>query len=291
MANFSFTTKVAIKGGNGTIDYSNKILMLGSCFTTEIGQIMQDYRFDVMVNPFGVLYNPCSIAASLERLVKCNEFTPDEAIQTNPTDANAIRKYASFSHHSSFARESIEEFLLHANKELHRASNYLKESDTVIITLGTAWIYRNILWGKVVSNCHKRVAKEFERSLLTVGQCTDVLKQIASLLEGKRVIFTVSPIRHLKDGAHGNQISKATLLLAIENTMAECNNCSYFPSYEIMIDELRDYRYYAEDMLHPSPLAVKYIFEQFKETWISPLANKQMEQNMRLTKAEKHIQK
>ena len=291
MANFNFTTKVAIKEGNGTLDYSSKIMMLGSCFTTEIGKIMQDYRFDVMVNPFGVLYNPCSIASSVERLAACTEFVAGDVIETNPTDASAPRKYASFSHHSSFARLSAEEFLLNANEQLRKASSFLKETDTVIITLGTAWVYTNTATGKVVSNCHKRVAKEFERSILSVEKCTHILKGIAELLPNKKIIFTVSPIRHLKDGAHGNQISKATLLLAIDNVMQMCPNCTYFPSYEIMMDELRDYRFYAEDMLHPSALAVKYIFDKFRESHISPLAIKQMEHYMRLTKAENHIQK
>ena len=291
MANFNFTTKVAIKEGTGTLDYGSKIMMLGSCFTTEIGKIMQDYRFDVMINPFGVLYNPCSIANSVERLVACKEFAAEDVIQTNPTNPSAPKKYASFSHHSSFARLSAEEFLLDANKQLKEASSFLNESDTVIITLGTAWIYSNVTTGKVVSNCHKRLSSEFTRSILSLEECTHILKGIADLLPDKKIIFTVSPIRHLKDGAHGNQISKASLLLAIERVIELSTNCSYFPSYEIMMDELRDYRFYAEDMLHPSALAVKYIFEKFRESHISPLAIKQMEQNMRLTKAENHIQK
>ena len=291
MANFNFTTKVAIKEGNGTLDYNSKIMMLGSCFTTEIGKIMQDYRFDVMINPFGVLYNPCSIASSVERLVADKEFTAADVIQTNPTDSSAPARYASFFHHSSFARLSGEEFLLNANGHLHTASSFIKEADTVIITLGTAWIYTYTATWKVVSNCHKRLSNEFERSILSLEECTATLKYIAGLIPDKKVIFTVSPIRHFKDGAHGNQISKATLLLAIDKVMSECQNCTYFPSYEIMMDELRDYRFYAEDMLHPSALAVKYIFDKFRESHISPLAIKQMEHNMRLTKAENHIQK
>ena len=291
MANFNFTTKVVLKEGTGKLNYSSKIMMLGSCFTTEIGKIMQDYRFDVMVNPFGVLYNPCSIASSVERLIKCTEFVSDDVIQTNPTDSSAVKKYASFYHHSSFARSSAEEFLYNANEQLRKASIFLQEADTVIITLGTSWIYTNINSGKVVSNCHKRLASEFERSILSVEACTQTLKKITDFIPDKNIIFTVSPIRHLKDGAHGNQISKGTLLLAIDKVISMGTKCSYFPSYEIMMDELRDYRFYAEDMLHPSALAVKYIFEKFRESIISPLAIKQMEQNMRLTKAENHIQK
>lgn len=291
MGNFKFTTPVEVKDAAVKIDYSSRILMLGSCFSTEIGQILKDYKFNIMVNPFGVLYNPSSIANSVQRLLNCKPFGADEVIQTNPTDKSAQKKFASFSHHSSFARHSPDEFVDAANESLSMASAFLETADTVIITLGTAWTFRNISTGKIVSNCHKRLATEFKRELLTMEECYSVLLETANSLIGKNIIFTVSPIRHLKDTAHGNQISKATLLLAIDKVIQECNWCCYFPSYEIMMDELRDYRYYAEDMIHPSPMAVKYIFEKFKESHISSQAFKQMENNMRLTKAENHIQK
>ena len=291
MGNVNFSTPVEIKKGDIKLDYNSKVMMLGSCFTTEVGKIMQDYRFDVMINPFGVLYNPASILSSVRRMVSNNSFTTDDVVETNPSDKGVARKYASFYHHSSFARLTPEEFLENANAHLSKAHAYLMEADTVIITLGTAWIFRHIEKEIIVSNCHKRQAKEFYRELLTVEECKNCLQEIAELLPRKKIIFTVSPIRHFKDGAHGNQISKSTLLLAINGIMHSCADCSYFPSYEIMMDELRDYRYYAEDMVHPSPLAVKYIFEKFTHAHISPDAIKQMESNMRLTKAESHIQK
>ena len=291
MSNFKFTTPVTVQESADKLDYNSRILMLGSCFSTEIGQILKDYRFDVMINPFGVLYNPCSIANSVKRLLNSELFTADEVIQTNPTDSSSAKKFASFSHHSSFARLTPGEFLNNANESLGLAASFLNNADTVIITLGTAWTFRNISTGNIVSNCHKRLAKEFKRELLSVDECCAELLETANSLKGKKVIFTVSPIRHLKDTAHGNQISKSTLLIAVEKVISACKWCSYFPSYEIMMDELRDYRYYAEDMVHPSKLAVKYIFEKFKESNISPFAFKQMEDNMRLTKAENHIQK
>lgn len=286
-----FSTEVVVPQGGRKLDYGSRIMLLGSCFSTEIGNILQDYRFNVMVNPFGTLYNPCSIAASVGRMQQGRAFTEEEVIQTNPTDSNAAARYASFWHHSSFARNSAAGFLENANLELNRAENFLREADTLIITLGTAWVYSLAGTGQVVSNCHKRLAGEFSRRLLTVVECTALLQGIADSLPDKEIIFTVSPIRHLKDTAHGNQISKSTLLLAVEEVVAGHGNCSYFPSYEIMMDELRDYRFYAEDMVHPSPVAVKYIFEKFRDAHISPLEFKQMESNMRLTKAERHIQK
>ena len=291
MSDFKFRTEVDIKEAILSLDYNSKIMMLGSCFTTEIGKILQDYRFDVMVNPFGVLYNPASILSSVRRMKECNHFTADEVVETNPADTLAPHKYASFSHHGSFARLSSEEFLSVANSCLQQSHVFLKETNTIIITLGTAWTFRHLEKDIIVSNCHKRVAKEFRRELLSVEECTKMLSEIADLLPDKNIIFTVSPIRHFKDGAHGNQISKSTLLLAIDNTVQKYSNCCYFPSYEIMMDELRDYRYYAEDMVHPSPLAVKYIFEKFRQAHISSGAVKQMTEKLRLTKAENHIQK
>lgn len=291
MGNLNFSTPVEIKKENTELKYGSKILMLGSCFTTEVGKIMQDYRFDVMVNPFGVLYNPASILSSVKRMVTHTPFAAEEVIETNPTDKGVVRKYASFYHHSSFARFTAEEFLENANTHLSNAHICLTDADTVIITLGTAWVFRHLEKGIIVSNCHKRSAKEFSRDLLSVGECTRCLQEITNLLPDKKIIFTVSPIRHLKDGAHGNQISKATLLLAVKEIIGKSERCSYFPSYEIMMDELRDYRFYAEDMVHPSPLAIKYIFKKFTEAHISNSSIKQMDSNLRLTKAENHIQK
>ena len=199
MINSNFRTEVEIKKSEQSIDYSSKILMLGSCFTTEIGSIMQDYRFNVMVNPFGTLYNPASIASSIDKMLSTEEFRMQDVIETNPTDASSPRKYASFYHHSSFARTSADAFLSLANEHLKEAHNFIKEADTIIITLGTAWIFNHIEKGFTVSNCHKRLAKEFKRELLTVEKTYEILKGIANNLPDKKIIFTVSPIRHFKD--------------------------------------------------------------------------------------------
>lgn len=285
-----FRTKINIPKQNFDIDYSSKILLLGSCFTTQIGEILKDYKFNTVVNPFGVLYNPYSIRNSIELLTTNKEFTTKDIIQTNPTDKASPQKYASFFHHSSFARLSEEEFLENANEHLCKASQFLKAADTVIITLGTSWIYKIKENGMVVSNCHKRLSSEFTRERMTTSQVKQALENIINMLPDKKIIFTVSPIRHFKDGAHQNTISKATLQLAIEEIAQEHNNhkICYFPSYEIIIDELRDYRFYAEDMVHPSDVAVKYIFERFKETFIPESQYELMRQNLKITKREKH---
>lgn len=285
-----FRTKIDIPKQNFEIDYNSKILLLGSCFTTQIGEILQDYKFYTFVNPFGVLYNPYSIRNSIEFLTTDKEFTNKDIIQTNPTDKASPKKYASFFHHSSFARLSKEEFLENANEHLRKASQFLKAADTVIITLGTSWIYKLKENGMVVSNCHKRLSNEFTRERMTTSQVKQALENIINMLPDKKIIFTVSPIRHFKDGAHQNTISKATLQLAIEEVTEKYNTSKicYFPSYEIIIDELRDYRFYAEDMVHPSDVAVKYIFERFKETFIPESQYEQMRQNLKITKREKH---
>lgn len=292
-----FMTQVQIPVQKDGITYKNKILLLGSCFADEIGGYLQDYRFRVMVNPFGTLYNPVSIANSLERLAAGTEFTEQDIVTCN-------RICTSFYHHSSIYGLSAGEFLTKANAALQESIRFFREADTLIITLGTAYIYKHITRNIIVSNCHKVKPSEFERKLLTPQECTGELKRIVKSLEKKagsvprKIIFTVSPIRHLKDGAHGNQISKSTLLLGTENLL---NNISaetpgknesitlhYFPSYEIMMDELRDYRFYDTDMLHPTGTAVEYIFERFKAAFIDRSCDSLLKEAIRLTKAMKH---
>ena len=253
------------------ISYDEKILLIGSCFSDNVGKILEDYGFNVLVNPFGTLYNPASIRESLLRLSECRSFTESDCIRMGSGSELAC----SFSHHTSFARKTPEEFLENANASLCSASGFFNECDTVVVTLGTAWCF--IREGRTVSNCLKRDAREFVRERLSLERCTALLGEIISLCASapkpKKVIFTVSPIRHLADGANGNQLSKSTLLLGIDNVInaitAGSSRVSYFPAYEIMMDELRDYRFYAEDMIHPSAQAASYIAERFLD-WALP---------------------
>ncbi len=291
------------------ISYDDKIMMLGSCFSDNIGRQLIDYGFDVCVNPFGTLYNPVSILRSIERLAGVKQFTEADCIQIGAGD----ERWCSFSHHTSFARAEREEFLDNANQALDVSREYFRKCNKIIITLGTAWCFRNLATGEIVSNCLKRPAGEFVRERLPVDEVTDTLWKIASLCDGlftegktgvenvhKQFIFTVSPIRHFKDGAHGNQISKSTLLLGIENFLEGCPVdlsmnpyylADYFPAYEIVMDELRDYRFYAEDMCHPSAQAVSYIRERFLE-WALPASERPLlEERTRLHKREGHMMK
>lgn len=275
------------------ISYNDRILMLGSCFSDSIGRQMADFGFDVCVNPFGTLYNPASILQSIEILAGNRDFCTDDCIQIGAGD----ERWCSFSHHTSFARGSQEEFLSNANSSLSEAREFFASCNKVIITLGTAWCFRNVNSGKIVSNCLKRPAAEFIRERLSSSEITDMLHRISESCQGRQIIFTVSPIRHFKDGAHGNQISKSALLLGIEDFLCGCPvdlsmnpryPADYFPAYEIMMDELRDYRFYAEDMCHPSQQAVTYIRERFL-SWALPASEHPLlEENIRTFKHASH---
>ena len=313
------------------ISYEDRIMMLGSCFSDNIGRQLADFGFDVCVNPFGTLYNPISILQSIELLASERMFGPEDCVQIGAGD----ERWCSFSHHTSFARESQADFLDNANRVLTAAREYFASCNKIIITLGTAWCFRNVASGNVVSNCLKRPSSEFVRERLSSAEVTDALHRIAELCGSRQLIFTVSPIRHFKDGAHGNQISKSALLLGIDDFLNTChaddslNTClsndshktrpaddftktrhaddshntrhaedftkpcraDYFPAYEIMMDELRDYRFYAEDMCHPSSQAVDYIRERFL-AWALPSAeHPRLEENIRAFKHSRHITK
>ena len=242
------------------VSLNDKIVILGSCFADNMGQKMVDLGFDVCLNPFGTLYNPVSVCNSVARLTSGIPFSKDECVQMG-AGAGLV---CSFSHHTSFARRTEDEFLQVANASLKEASLRWKAASKVIITLGTAWIYEYTRSGETVSNCLKIEAKEFTRRRLSVRETATLLMNMIARHPEKEVMFTVSPIRHFKDGAHGNQISKSTLLLALDEVLAKFpERCEYFPAYEIVLDELRDYRFYAADMIHPSDQAVDYLWSRF----------------------------
>ena len=242
------------------VSLNDKIVILGSCFADNMGQKMVDLGFDVCLNPFGTLYNPVSVCNSVARLTSGIPFSKDECVQMG-AGAGLV---CSFSHHTSFARRTEDEFLQVANASLKEASLRWKAASKVIITLGTAWIYEYLRSGETVSNCLKIDAKEFSRRRLSVRETATLLMNMIARHPEKEFMFTVSPIRHFKDGARGNQISKSTLLLALDEVLAKFpERCEYFPAYEIVLDELRDYRFYAADMIHPSDQAVDYLWSRF----------------------------
>lgn len=274
------------------ISYSDRITMLGSCFSDNIGKQLIDLGFDICVNPFGTLYNPISILQSIERLICCTPFSEEDCVQIGAGDD----RFCSFSHHTSFARTTRKEFLDNANRALEEASRHFAESTKVIITLGTSWCFRHIAKDRIVSNCLKRPSSEFVRERLSPSDTASCMSRIMDMCDKavseefkkKEFIFTVSPIRHFKDGAHGNQISKAGLLIGIEDSL-DRRKADYFPAYEIMMDQLRDYRFYAEDMCHPSAQAVDYIRERFLDWALDASEKTVLEEKIKAFKHSRHI--
>ncbi len=254
-----FRTEINIKPLEQTVVYADALLFLGSCFADEVGAICKGLGFNALVNPFGVLYNPASIAQSVERLNSGRPFTRDDVI------AVGERQYCTFSHNTAFWNTSEDMLLQTINQRLGEAHEHFMKSKWLVVSLGTSWVFKHRMSGQIVSNCHKLPAHQFDREFLTVERSSQYLSGIVERHPEKQFIFTVSPLRHLKDGMHGSQLSKAALLLAVNEICRQFANAHYFPAYEIMMDELRDYRFYKEDMVHPTEQAVRYIWERFAE--------------------------
>ena len=269
-------TIVDIQPSEWKIGYEDKILMLGSCFSDEIGAQMQQRYLQVTCNPFGTLYNPLSIAQALT-MTEVPELVEHEGL------------WHSMAHHGSFSRASKEEAEQAVRASIKTMQQALNEASVVIVTFGTAWVYEMkgeglpVTGYGVVGNCHKLPERCFVRRRLTVEEIVDAWKPILEKYSDKHWLFTVSPIRHIKDGLHENQLSKATLLQSVDQLG------DYFPSYEIMLDELRDYRFYADDLVHPSSLAVNYIWERFVDTYCTNQTKNELVLQHKRWKHEHHI--
>ena len=257
-------TEIKIQPLEQTIHYGDGLLFLGSCFADEVGGICRGLGFNALVNPFGVLYNPASIAQSVERLTSGKPFCNDDVIRVGEG------QYCTFSHNTAFWNVSEAALLGQVNESLKAAHEHFAKSKWIIVSLGTSWVFRNKENGQVVSNCHKLPGRQFDRVFLSVEDSAACLAKMLQNHPEKQFIFTVSPLRHLKDGLHENQLSKAALLLAVDQVCKQFGNAHYFPAYEILLDELRDYRFYKEDMVHPTEQAVRYIWERFADFAIDP---------------------
>lgn len=282
-----FRTKTDFSAWDYRLRHSDKILVMGSCFAEHIGERLERMKFRTIVNPYGVLYNPLSIAEGLTRLLGQQPFTDKELYEFPDGGWNT------WLHHSRYSNPDKQAALTAINNSMERASHQLVEANVLIITLGTAWVYRLADTGEVVGNCHKVPERRFVRQQLQVAEITEalasILRRIRELNPRLRILFTVSPVRHIKDGLHGNQLSKATLLLAIDELCRMMpNECHYFPAYEIVMDELRDYRFYAEDMAHPSKQAVDYVWECFVTHCIDSQAQEFMTQWEKVIRALEH---
>ncbi len=281
-----FRTLVDLPYKELALTHFDKMLLLGSCFAENIGNRLVSNKFNCEVNPFGVIYNPASIAYGLRCLEEKRTFMGADLFEYKGL-------YHSFMHHSSFSASSEAECLNKINTSMTSAISQFQELNYLLITFGTAYIYEHKRTRTVVANCHKLPDKEFYRRLLSVDEIVQMyVVLINDLLKKKpdlKFIFSVSPIRHVKDGMHGNQLSKATLLLSLDALKKKFpEHVFYFPSYELVIDELRDYRFYADDMLHPSSVAVDYLWESFGNCYFSQETKQIMKEWGEINKALQH---
>lgn len=268
-----FTTKVNIPKSSFVVTHNDRLLLLGSCFTENIGNYLNRFQFKTVINPFGIIYNPISIFNSLEKVINKNLYQEHNLIQHQDL-------FISLEHHGAFSGLDKMQVLKNINESIENAHSIFNASEYIIITLGTSFVYHHLAENKIVANCHKIPNKEFEKRLLTIDEIINSFNAIKDKLQNKKILFTVSPVRHWRDGAVENQRSKSILIESIHQVISKNKNCFYFPAYEIMMDELRDYRYYNEDMLHPNAVAVKYIWKRFSETYFNEqtnLVNKKIE--------------
>lgn len=276
-----FRTQIQIEPSPLRLTHSNRVMMIGSCFSEHIAERMVCAGFHVANNPFGILFNPASIVATIERLATGARYTVDDL-------QNGNGRWFSYDFHGDFAARSAEEALERMNRAVEQGAEALAAADCVVLTLGTSWIYR-LRTGGVVANCHKMPAQLFERELLSVEQIVALLDGVIDkYLKNKWVVLTISPVRHIADGLDQNSLSKAILRVAAAQLADARENVSYFPSFEIMNDDLRDYRFYERDMVHPSSVAIDYIWECWRAWAIAPDAEGAMREAERIWTAAKH---
>ena len=260
--NSNFFLTHTIDSISSKISYNSKIISLGSCFSDNIGNKLLDSCFNIVVNPFGVLFNPASVCKSLKYIIDNKRFTEKDIFQNGSL-------WSSFAHSTLFSSPNKEECLNLINSQIQQAHNQIINLDFLLLTFGTSWIFELKETGDIVANCHKLPSDLFVRRRLRVDEIIEqysvIIENLRNLNPNLEIIFTVSPVRHWKDGAHENNISKGILHIAIDSLCKRYNFTNYFPAYEIQIDELRDYRFYADDMVHPSTQTVNYIWQKFIE--------------------------
>jgi len=282
----NFTTKISIEKANHPISYNSKIVSLGSCFAENMAEKFEYFKFQNAVNPFGIIFNVVSIEKLVFRSIHKQYFAEKDIFFHNES-------WHCYEVHSELSSPNKETFLNNLNTILESTNNQITKSTHIIITLGTAWVYRNIETNEIVANCHKVPQKQFTKELLSIETIQESLQNIISLItevnKEAKFIFTVSPVRHIKDGFVENTLSKSHLITAIHKTVTlSLSKCNYFPSYEIMMDELRDYRFHAEDMLHPNQTAIDYIWIKFFENYEDEKEFGLMNQVCEIQRALKH---
>jgi hypothetical protein len=267
------------------ITYNDRVMFIGSCFASSLGSRMEMGRMPVMINPAGTVYNPVSVCNTLDTITGRKEFNQDDLYYHDGT-------WLSFCHYTDFSSEDPAIVLEKINKRSRESFDFLKNASFLFITFGTARVYRWKKTGMIVSNCHKIPSDQFESQMLKVDEIvtlwTKQLNKLQSLFPQLHIIFTISPVRHWKDGAHGNQVSKSVLFLAVEELLSHSTAPQYFPSYELVMDDLRDYRFYSDDMLHPSTSAINYIWEVFTGCYLDNKSINTWNEVVKITKAFNH---
>ncbi|WP_224485501.1 GSCFA domain-containing protein [Robertkochia aurantiaca] len=278
-------TKVPLNPAGKKISYESDILLLGSCFVENIGERLEHFKFRSVLNPFGIIYNTTSITRLIDRAVRSELFTADDVFEHRSL-------YHSYEAHSQLSASSVEAAVDKLNGALDVLKESVNNSTHIFITLGTAWVYVENNSGQTVANCHKVPQEEFERKLQDVETIRDEILKIHSLISSvnpeAQIVFTVSPVRHLKDGFTGNQVSKAHLVAGLNAAMQSEEQLSYFPSYEVVMDELRDYRFYATDLLHLNEMGITYVWECFSKVYFSEPVREAMKKVDNLQKGLRH---
>ncbi|HLW08055.1 MAG TPA: GSCFA domain-containing protein [Marinilabiliaceae bacterium] len=285
MFSTDFRTIVKPQKSEKKIAVGSGVFFMGSCFAENIGSVMQQSRFPVMINPHGVLYNPASLSQALESIVD-NERIDEEKLHF------LNGHWHSFMHHGKFSHLDAYEVVHSINDATNQAHQFLQRCEFLVITFGTAFVYQHKELRKVVANCHKFPSEDFERYQLHADEIVDLFKEtlirLRILNPTIEVILSVSPVRHLRDGAQGNQLSKSTLLLGQDKLVSLFDRVNYFPAYEIMMDDLRDYRFYDASMLQPNEVAIDYIWRRFSETYLDDSARSFYKQVQKVVRARNH---
>lgn len=284
-----FRTQIPISKTNNPIDYNSKIISIGSCFAENMAEKFDYFKFQNETNPFGIIFNSVSIEKIISRIIKKEFYTEKDVFFYN-------ERWHSYEVHSDLSNSDRQELLETLNKAISETYKNLKEATHIIITYGTSWIYRNTESDQIVANCHKVPQKQFSKELLSVEVIQKSIQNTIDLIQvlnpDINFIFTVSPVRHIKDGFAENQLSKSHLFAGLHQVLKTHNSefitHNYFPSYEIMMDELRDYRFYAEDMLHPNQVAIDYIWHKFSENYISEDSISTMQEVSEIQKSLRH---
>ena len=279
-----FRTEIRLPRAMDAIDHRSRILMIGSCFSDHISERLGRSGFDVLANPHGILFNPVSIKNAIDDYLSGRKYTIEDLVSTG-------ENWVSLGHHGRFSHRDPETILERINAGIKGTRHFLEKSSHLIITLGTSWVYRHRDKGRIVANCHKIPQSEFTKELLTSEQISaelsGMISKVRQVNASVEVILTVSPVRHLKDGMIQNTLSKARLHEAVHE-LTKAERTHYFPSYEIMMDDLRDYRFYEKDLIHPNETAVDYIWEKFSDTWINPSCRDLMKKVEKVLRALEH---